>query len=204
MPEAEVEHLKRAYADARIILEYGSGGSTRVAADMPGKFVMSVESDLDWMRKLRRDLVTAASPVILQHVDIGPVGPWGRPLSHAHWRTYHRYPNSVWEQPWFRQPDTVLIDGRFRNACFAAVILHAKRPVKVLFDDYGLRERYRLVERIIQPHSISGRLAEFLVAPGAYTRDDIGFLVEQYFQITVHGEGEESYRLPANAGETVR
>jgi len=202
MPDAEVAHLKQAYADARVILEYGSGGSTRLAAGMPGKFVMSVESDPDWMRKLRRDLATAASPVILQHVDIGPVGAWGRPLTDAGWRTYHRYPNSVWEQPWFKQPDVVLIDGRFRTACLAAVILQTRRPVRVLFDDYGVRDRYRLVERIIEPQAMYGRMAEFLVMPGAYTKADIGFLVEQYFQMTIHGEGEVAYRLPASAGTT--
>ncbi|MET4132433.1 hypothetical protein ABIE62_001568 [Porphyrobacter sp. MBR-155] len=199
MPEAETAHLTQVYADARVILEYGSGGSTRVAAAMPGKFIMSVESDLDWTRGLRRDLAGAASPVILHHVDIGPTGPWGRPLSDDKWRAYHRYPNTVWDQTWFRQPDVVLIDGRFRTACLAAVMLRTSRPVKVLFDDYGVREKYRLVEKVIKPSQTIGRMAEFTVLPGATSQADLGFLIEQFFEMTVHGEGEAAYRLPESA-----
>jgi hypothetical protein len=199
MPEEETEHLIDTYRDAHVILEYGSGGSTRVAADMPDKFIMSVESDLDWARQLRRDLADAISSVIVQHVDIGEVGPWGRPLTDKSWRGYHNYPNSVWDEPWFRQPDVVLIDGRFRTACLAAVILRTSRPVTVLFDDYGVRERYRIVERVMKPDRMIGRMAEFSVKPGAYSPSDIGFLIEQFFWMTVHGEGEEAYRLADQA-----
>lgn len=199
MPDDESAYLTEVYEDAHVILEYGSGGSTRVAAHMPDKFIMSVESDLDWARQLRRDLASAASPVILQHIDIGEVGLWGRPLTDQSWRGYHKYSNFVWDQPWFRQPDVVLIDGRFRTACLAAVILRTTRPVKVLFDDYGVRERYQLIERLIKPDKMIGRMAEFSVKPGAYSPSDIGFLIEQFFWMTVHGEGEEAYRLADQA-----
>lgn len=199
MPKDETVYLTQIYKKARVILEYGSGGSTRLAAATPGKFIMSVESDLAWVRQLRRDLVGEASPVILQHVDIGPVGPWGRPLSDDMWRGYHRYPNSVWDQSWFRQPDVVLIDGRFRTACLATVMMRTLSPVRVLFDDYGVRERYRLVEKIIKPSKIIGRMAEFMVLPDAISHADFGFLIEQFFQMTVHGEGEAAYRLSASS-----
>lgn len=196
MPEREVDFLKMVYGKSKVILEYGSGGSTRIAADMPDKLIMSVESDLDWTRSLRHDLMNAKSPVILQHVDIGETGPWGRPLDDRSWRNYHRYPNSVWDEPWFRQPDVVFIDGRFRTACLATVILRTRKSVRVMFDDYGARDRYQLIERIIKPYQMIGRMAEFRVKPDNYSPDDIGFLIEQYFQMTVHGEGEKAYRVP--------
>ena len=163
---------------------------------MPDKLVMSVESDLEWTRSLRRELADAQSTAILQHVDIGETGPWGRPLNAANWRNFHRYPNSVWDEPWFRQPDVVLIDGRFRTACLATVILRTKKSVRVMFDDYGVRDKYRLVERVIKPWQMIGRMAEFRVKPDNYSPDDIGFLIEQYFQGTIHGEGEKAYRVP--------
>ena len=53
MPEAEAAHLRAAYAEADAILEYGAGGSTMLAARMPGKRVWSVESDADWAATLR-------------------------------------------------------------------------------------------------------------------------------------------------------
>lgn len=42
MPPAEAEALRMAYEEAEVILEYGSGGSTVVAAELPGKHVTSV------------------------------------------------------------------------------------------------------------------------------------------------------------------
>ena len=53
LPEAEAAHSRAAYKDAKAILEYGSGGSTVMAAEMPGKRVWSVESDADWAQMMR-------------------------------------------------------------------------------------------------------------------------------------------------------
>ncbi|EPX78549.1 hypothetical protein thalar_02341 [Litoreibacter arenae DSM 19593] len=36
-------------------MEYGSGGTTRLAAQMPGKLIFSVESDLMWALDLQAD-----------------------------------------------------------------------------------------------------------------------------------------------------
>ena len=48
LPKAEAAWLAEFYGVAGTILEYGSGGSTVLAAEMPGKTVYSVESDLAW------------------------------------------------------------------------------------------------------------------------------------------------------------
>ena len=65
MPEAEINLLSEAYRDARVILEYGSGGSTRLAAAMQGKYIMSVESDCKWAQALHTELASerTVSPV---------------------------------------------------------------------------------------------------------------------------------------------
>ena len=44
LPEAEAALLRETYDRAGVILEYGSGGSTVLAAEQPGKTVPSVES----------------------------------------------------------------------------------------------------------------------------------------------------------------
>lgn len=198
MPEVEIEHFTRAYAEARVILEYGSGGSTEVAARMPGKYIMSVESDRAWARELRGKLTgpDILSRPVIHHVDIGATGPWGRPLDDRTWRDYHAYPNGVWDQPWFRHPDVVLIDGRFRTACLATVLLRAERPVRVLFDDYGVRPLYHQVEEVIKPVQMVGRMAEFHVEPDLPRHRDMGLLIRQFFQVSVHGMSEKDYRVP--------
>lgn len=194
MPSAEEEYLLEAYRAARIILEYGSGGSTKAACQMPGKLIFSVESDLDWTRTLRREVaaLSPVSPVILEHVDIGATGPWGRVRDESGWRRYHAYPNQIWDRPYFRHPDLILIDGRFRVACLMTALLRAEKPIRVLFDDYAGREAYGLAERVVKPVVRIGRMAEFRIGPGMVKPADIGFIISQYFRVTVYCEGKPS------------
>lgn len=166
-PDEVRAHVEHRYSEARVILEYGSGGSTVMAASQPGKFIQSVECDLDWAMNLRLHLdeIETASPVVVYPVDIGPTGLWGRPLDSTHWQKFSRYPVDIWNQPFFRHPDLVLIDGRFRPACFATVCLRITRPVRLLFDDYFDRPQYHTIESLAEPVRTIGRMAEFELTP---------------------------------------
>ena len=116
LPTAEADWLRDAYSAADVILEYGSGGSTVMASDMADKMVTSVESDKDWAAKMRAwfsENPSLSLPEIL-HVDLGKTGEWGMPENDRRWRAFPNYPLSVWDLVGFRQPDVVLVDGRFR------------------------------------------------------------------------------------------
>lgn len=169
-PEEEAHFLMKNYASADVILEYGSGGSTVLAAKMANKYVVSVESDKQWAISLQKHIDASRYDTrsIVYYSDIGPTGAWGRPLDETHWRKFSTYSTHVWAQPFFRQPDVVLIDGRLRAASFVATCLRVKKPTKILFDDYTNREAYHIVEKIAKPISICGRMAEFLVEPTEY------------------------------------
>jgi hypothetical protein len=170
LPAAEAAHLREAYAGAEVILEYGSGGSTVVAAEMPGKTVSSVESDEDWARMMR-DWFAQSPPADGTRVDViwsdvGPTKEWGFPADQSGWTRYAHYPLAVWDLDTFRQPDVVLVDGRFRVGCAMATALRTTRPVTLLFDDYLRRKQYHRIERFIgAPRRVVGRMAEFEVAP---------------------------------------
>ena len=169
MPEAEAEVMRAAYAAARVILEYGTGGSTLLAAEMSGKTIFAVESDRRWLSMMRGWLAAhpGASPVHLHQADIGATRRWGHPRNETRWRQYADYPLGVWERDDFLHPDVVLIDGRFRVGCFLATILRITRPVTILFDDYLPRLAYRAVEEWFAPVAITGRMAQFQVSPVA-------------------------------------
>lgn len=166
-PPEEAALVRAQYGKARVILEYGSGGSTLLAASMPGKYVMAVESDRAWAVDLQLQIDQAAlpSPAVVWHVDIGTTGRWGRPVDDTGWQRYHHYPLSIWSEPFFRHPDVVLIDGRFRPACFVATAMRITRPVTVLFDDYANRSVYHVVERLAVPQLQIGRMAQFALEP---------------------------------------
>ena len=183
-PEDVVSHLLRRYGQARVILEYGSGGSTLLASRIPDKFVMSVESDPDWALRMQWEIDTAAlpSPAVVYPVDIGPTGAWGRPRDPDAWTRFHRYPLAIWDEPFFRPPDVILIDGRFRAACFATALMRITRPVIVLFDDYTVRPQYHQVERFAEPVQIIDRMAEFHLTPQSFPKEAATAVVSAFFQ----------------------
>jgi hypothetical protein len=197
-PLEEMQLVRRVYDSAHIILEYGSGGSTVLGSERPGKLVFSVESDHAWAIRLQReiDLRNLPSPALVYHVDIGPTGNWGRPLGPEAWTRFHRYPLAIWDEPFFRQPDVVLIDGRFRPACLMAVLLRTQKPVTVLFDDYTERPAYHSVEAFLKPTKIVGRMAVFDVQPRPFDPSETGAIMDHFFRATYHGKGGADYGPP--------
>jgi hypothetical protein len=179
MPEAEADWLRTAYADAAVILEYGSGGSTVMGAEMSGKTIFSVESDKVWRDGMRAwfDATPSASPVYLHHADVGPTGEWGMPIDEKKWRKWHQYPLSVWDRTDFVPPDVVLIDGRFRAGCYLAVLFRTAKPLTVYFDDYRDRSNYHVIERYGKPVEMRGRMARFDIEPMAIPVADLDWII---------------------------
>ena len=166
LPDQEADLVRRSYAAAGMILEYGSGGSTVLAAEL-GKPVISVESDRAWAERLQQKLSTVSPDARVHFADIGRTGKWAKPLDNSAAQSFHAYPLSVWDRPDIGEPDLVLIDGRFRAACLVAVLLRARRPTTVLFDDYLERRYYHDVERLARKEETIGRMARFTVTPGS-------------------------------------
>jgi hypothetical protein len=166
----ERRFLVKYYEAATTILEYGSGGSTVLAAKL-GKTVFTVESDQDWAERMAHHVASISDQARVHWADVGPTGPWGVPMKPREFRKFSGYALSVWDRPDFVQPDLVLIDGRFRASCLVAVLLRAEKPVTVLFDDYLKRGYYHGVERLARKEETVGRMARFTVTPGAIPPD---------------------------------
>ena len=182
LPEAEAGRLRAAFDAADVILEYGSGGSTVMAGEMPGKAVFSVESDKDWAQMMRGWF--AANPpaddteVDIIWSDVGPTKAWGYPAGDQAWQRYARYPLEVWDLPEFRQPDVVLVDGRFRTGCAMAAAFRTRKPVTVFVDDYARRKHYHRIEEFLGRPGMIGRMAEFRVDPMPVPADRLLTIIE--------------------------
>ncbi|MHC9237149.1 hypothetical protein ACX9MO_16095 [Pseudooceanicola sp. 502str34] len=179
LPAAEAAALRSAYGAAQGILEYGSGGSTVMAAEMPGKQVVAVESDPDWAAMMQAWFAQnpPASAVEVRHADIGGTENWGYPLDDSGWRGFAAYPLGVWDELAFH-PDVVLVDGRFRLGCAMATAFRISRPVALLIDDYGDRPEYRPVEEFLGQPVMTGRLARFDITPQPVPADQLLRLME--------------------------
>lgn len=163
------------YAQSDVILEYGSGGSTVMAAEMPGKTIFSVESDKRWARNLDKYLTENDFPskVMMHYVDIGRTGKWGSPVDSSRFSRYHMYPLSIWDHPEFRQPDVVMIDGRFRVACALTTMFRCQKNTLILFDDYKRRRGYHMIEDYLEPREIRGNTALFETGNMAVPGDEL-------------------------------
>ena len=183
LPPEEAAALREAYQGAGVILEYGSGGSTALAAGMTGKTVFAVESDAAWAQGLR-DWFTANPPradrVVIQHADIGETGKWGMPVNNLAWARFHQYPFAIWDMEGFVHPDVVLVDGRFRAACMLATLVRIDRPVTLLWDDYTDRPAYHEVERLARPVQMHGRMARFDLVPIQLRGADLPWIMDQF------------------------
>ncbi len=169
LPGAEAARLRAAYEGARVILEYGSGGSTLMAAEMPGKTITAVESDEAWADRMRAWFAdnppAQGTAVDIRWVDIGPTGEWGHPCGETAWRNFAAYPLGVWSTGEALNPDVVLVDGRFRAGCAMATALNITAPVDLFIDDYAGRRRYHAIEHWLGAPELTGRMAYFRVTP---------------------------------------
>jgi hypothetical protein len=168
MPEEAIELLESEMRQSQCYMEYGSGGSTYLAASIPVPAVFSVESDPGWSKAVQSQVKKQESSTRFEmlHVDVGAKPKnWGTPENNDRVRDWPAYPLKIWSvmsEAGF-SPDLVLIDGRFRVACFAASILYGKPGLTILFDDYvGRTPQYGAVETILKPAKTVSRMQVFV------------------------------------------
>ncbi len=168
MSEGGLARFRDLLRGATCYVEYGSGGSTRLAARYNTARIYSVESDPVFAKAVRRavswDIKSSFFKMVVP--DLGPTGPYGYPRDLNLCVNWWRYPMQVWDsiRADVAEPDLILIDGRFRVYCFLICLLNAKSGARILFDDYSNRlERYGEIEKIVKPIALHDRLAEFVV-----------------------------------------
>lgn len=178
IPEVS-ELIRKHYEKANVILEYGSGGSTVMAAEMPGKTIFSVENSRPWTRMMRRYFEQEQPPSmpLMHNVNVGKTGKWGRPVDNSGFKRYHRYPLSIWDIEEFQHPDVILIDGRFRVACALTAMLRCTKKTTLLFDDYENRKSYHMVEEFLEKEETVGEMARFTVRKTTFPRDKMTKLI---------------------------
>lgn len=184
LPPAEEAAVRHHYGQAKVILEYGSGGSTVIASELPDKLIFSVESDVKWLTGMTGyfDAHPTASAVTMHHGKVGRTKAWGFPQTEEHFRKWPGYALSVWDLPEFVHPDVVLIDGRFRAACFLSVLFKITKPTTVLWDDYLDRPSYHEVEALAKPVDMIGRMARFELTPTPIPADRLLWILQTYLR----------------------
>ncbi len=153
-------------------LEYGSGGSTVLAA-RAGKSVICVDSDPYFLKEVEAKIGNhrvGQQTLDFLYCDIGLTAHWGKPVFRKptamrleRWKHYPRLPWDLIARRRLAPPDLILIDGRFRVACALTSFLHLQDhpETTVLVDDFVGRRHYAEIERFGTLVSCQGRMGVF-------------------------------------------
>ena len=161
--------FKALVRNAKVYAEYGVGKSSIWVLQNTQAKILAVDTSQHWI-----DHVKSQSPdhhrFEIAWVNLGHIGWAGRPRGYSFRNQFMDYVGSLWNRS--EQPDLVLIDGRFRVACFLFSLATARPGCIILFDDYTNRPEYHLVEEYLAPTSYCGRQAKFIV-PEALDRQTV-------------------------------
>ncbi len=170
LPPRVSRAVGEAIQDAKWYLEWGTGGSTYLAAHLGVARFWSIESDPSWIDEVRQDSFLAQAERVgrleLRHVDLGEVGRWGwpkSPINDLQAVEYELSPVLNVLLEFEGQPGVAFVDGRFRVACAAAGLGLLPLGSAVIVDDYVGRPHYEDLALWAGVPEIVGRAAKFVV-----------------------------------------
>lgn len=144
----DVDMFNKHLAKASVYFEFGSGGSTCYANSKKNiRKVYSVESDVEWMKKVQKITGNSGKTVFFfRGLDSQP-NTWGRPGPLCTKTQRVAYSDSIIKLNYRDQKSInfVLIDGRFRVACCLKAFNAVSRNCLVCFDDFLNRRAYHKV-----------------------------------------------------------
>ncbi len=157
--EGDDSLFKTVAGAARSYAEYGCGASTIWMAQNTDAAMLSVDTSEDWIKAMREKVGNDRAD--LQWIDCGPLRKWGVPRGFEKRANFKTYTQAPWVDE--RSADVVLVDGRFRVACFLESLAHAAPGTKIFFDDYTDRPHYHVVEELVERQETCGRQCLFEV-----------------------------------------
>lgn len=153
----------------KIVLEFGSGGSTLLFASCAKK-VVSIESDKKCSEIVNNEIIklNLQAKAMVLYSNIGPTKSFGQPIEFLKPLYKFKYKNYI--ETYFRrdrevlEPQVVFIDGRFRVWCAIECCKRIKHNFTIILDDYFSRPEYHILEKLIGPAlPFSGDTAKFRI-----------------------------------------
>ena len=188
--QRSTDYFSEKLRNCRYYLEFGSGGSTCLAAKL-GKPFTVVESDPVFLKAVRnkikiKGLLNQSNQNFI-HANIGMTESWGKPViiftpsinRLDAFRKYSDFP--VRPSGPDGLPDLILVDGRFRVACALKAFraLRNQENWTLIVDDYANRPNYHVLEKFAKLERRVGRMAVFdEVIPGQ--EDKLAATIERY------------------------
>lgn len=162
MSEAETKKLATLFCARPVatLIEFGSGGSTILAALCNVHNLYSVDSSHDWLDRLALSPVWNVSRTSWYRfwADIGPLADFGTPRLNAH-SGFDKY-SRVFDLIPSATAQVIFVDGRFRVAC-ALLSLRFMGPGSLLVVHDYTRQHYHVIEEFYKKIDQTETLAVF-------------------------------------------
>lgn len=169
--------FKQAIQNVDYYGEYGMGKSTIWAVNNTQvKKIFSVDTSKKWIDKVQGD-VKRTNVLVAKWIDLGRLMKWGAPIDYSKRENIINYVKSIWKHE--EKPQLILIDGRFRVACFLYSLAIGASGSKIIFDDYIDRPHYHLIEEFVKPVKVCGRQCMFII-PKEIDKEKIMNLMHQF------------------------
>ena len=194
-PHMEIKEyllFKKVCKNKKVVLEYGSGGST-IYLLKKNKIVYSVESNLDFYKYMNSiDMVKTSQDNNLKFsfVDIGPTNEWGKPLQDEKSGEWQAYYKQIWHviKADNTKVDVVFIDGRFRVSCcfysMMKVMENGWNDTIFIIHDFWRRKKYHVILPFVQETQSSKNLAVFKIRSDVNVKE-LKAMLEDYQFATV-------------------
>jgi hypothetical protein len=163
----------------KIVLEFGSGGSTLLIGKV-AKHLISIESDRKFARNFFNLIkTTGLNNTQIIYANIGPTKSFGQPIEFISFffrRRYQRYTDVLYNNfiEGEQLPSVVFIDGRFRVWCAIECIRNLTNDFTIVFDDYLSRPEYHALGSVLgNPYQIIGDTAFFFIEAGCIKKEEL-------------------------------
>jgi hypothetical protein len=148
MTSEEMKMFARHLEPVKFLLEFGSGGSTVLAASLGVSKIHSVDSSSEWLSNVGRAPEVQGADYTPHYIDIGKLAKWGNPADTASAIKWPAYYNRAWDEIG-TEPDLVLVDGRFRVMCTLMTILKCSSEIEIILHDFWSRPHYHVLLKFL-------------------------------------------------------
>jgi|SRR5450432_1930938 len=171
----------------KVILEYGSGGSTIQLLRLHKK-LFSVDSNPEFFKMMSSlDILKSniiQNNLVYKFIDLGPTDTWGNPAGEEFQSQWHEYYESIWSdiEKSKSKIDLIFIDGRFRvNCCLYSILKLYESDMMdciIMIHDFWNRKEYHIVLRFLDEQTSRLNLGIFKIRKDINLEDVRKMLLE--------------------------
>lgn len=165
----------------KILLQYSCKSYTQEACMRTNiQKVIAVESDKALSDSVYKSIIQKEK-LHMVYANLGEIDALGQPTSVEKFKNFHSYMVLPWAlaDKYMLTPDTILINGPFKIACFLYSLICAQEGAVILFNDFFKNPSYEIVRNYCALEKRHGDMGEFVVRKN-YVLSDISANIAKY------------------------